>query len=96
MQPINKMAGVGGTQFYDGTATLAIQAWAIQINADAVINVLTDMGEDGSSKLNDITGSSDQNITSKTLKSGILLTAAPGKVFDQVSLTSGDIIIHKV
>ena len=88
MNDSSKLIGENGGQFYDSTATLTGHWYAIECNADTVISVLTETGAV------DVTGSSEWNISGKTLSQGVILTPYR-EHFESIALTSGSVILRK-
>ena len=88
MNDSSKLIGENGGQYYDSTATLTGYWYAIECNADTVLSVLTETGAV------DVMGSSQWNITSKTLSQGVILTPYKEN-FESVAVTSGSVILRK-
>lgn len=92
MNDSSKLIGENGGQFYDSTATLTGHWYAIECNADTVLSVLTEANNGGSNV--DVTGSSEWNVSGKTLSQGVILTPYRDN-FTSVALTSGSVILRK-
>ena len=88
MNDSSKLIGENGGQYYDSTATLTGHWYAIECNADTVISVLTETGAV------DVTGSSEWNISGKTISQGVVLTPYREN-FESIALTSGSVILRK-
>ena len=88
MNDSSKLIGENGGQYYDSTATLTGYWYAVECNADTVFSVLTE------TTTGDVMGSSQWNLTSKTISAGTVLT--PNKEhFESIALTSGSVILRK-
>jgi len=81
----NKLVGLNGGQYYDSTATLTGDWYAVEMNADTVISVLTETGA--------VDVMTEWNIASKTLSQGVVLTPKR-EVFKSIALTSGSVILR--
>ena len=88
MNDSSKLIGENGGQYYDSTAELTGYWYAIEMNADTVINALEETGDV------DVTGSSEWNTSGNTLSQGVIIT--PNREnFTKISLTSGSVILRK-
>lgn len=86
MKDSSKLIGENGGQFYDSTATLTGNWYAIEMNEDTVISVLTETGS--------VNVMSEWNISGKTLSQGVIITPYREN-FTSIALTSGSVILRK-
>ena len=87
MNDSSKLIGENGGMIYDSTATLTGYFYQLDVQEDTVISVLTETGAV------DVTGSSEWNISGKTLKQGAILTPYREN-FISLALTSGSVIVR--
>jgi len=86
----NKLVGSNGGRFYDSTATLTGDWYAIEMNADTVIASLVEANLTGDTTANALT---EWAISGKTLSQGVIITPKREK-FTSVALTSGSVILR--
>lgn len=86
MNDSSKLIGENGGQYYDSTATLTGNWYAIEMNADTVISVLTETGG--------VNALTEWNISGKTLSQGVIITPFR-EDFTSIALTSGSVILRK-
>ena len=86
----NKLIGGNGGHFYDATATLTGDWYAVEMNADTVISTLTETNLTGDTSANALT---EWAISGKTISQGVIITPKRDK-FTQIALTSGSVILR--
>lgn len=92
MNDTSKLIGENGSTYFDSTADTEVFAYMVIVQEDTVINTLKEKNVQSDTAV-DVTGSSDQNVSGKTLKQGAILTPER-EFFSDISLTSGSVILY--
>ena len=87
MNDSSKQIGENGGMVYDSTATLSGFFYQVDVQEDTVIATLTETGSV------DVTGSTEWNVSGKTLKAGAILTPYR-EHFTDIAITSGSVIVR--
>lgn len=90
----DRLVGIFGSKYLvASTAHTALNAYAFIVQEDTVIALIA--GGDGSTAATGVNYLVAQSLGTYTLKQGALITAPQGELFQNITLTSGSVIVYR-